>query len=157
MRPPWDNERSASSDFTSLKQKKVPHGGIQQIGWLADGFDAFPSLKVPEWGNNVDWVVDPLQKVVLGRQSRPFQLEKWLGHTVAGAFMMWIALAVLSLGFLKVGGDSSHSGRSPYLHFVIISSWTALMMQFIYMIDRVLSPYELSSNNFVFADFLQPW
>jgi hypothetical protein len=27
------------------------------------------------------------------------------------------------------------------------------MMQFIYMIDRVLSPYELSNNSFAFADF----
>jgi hypothetical protein len=44
MRPLLDSERSASSDFTSLKQKKVHRSCFWQIGQLADRFFVFAAI-----------------------------------------------------------------------------------------------------------------
>jgi hypothetical protein len=44
MRLLLDSQRSASSNFTSLKQKKVCHSCFRQIGQLADRFFVFAAI-----------------------------------------------------------------------------------------------------------------
>ncbi len=81
MRPPWDSERSASSDFTSLKQKKVCRSDIRQIDQLADRLFAF----APIWKRGMRrWrslVIVLLQKPALEQQYRTYRLENQLGHS----------------------------------------------------------------------------
>jgi hypothetical protein len=49
------------------------------------------------------------------QQSRPIQLENWLGRSVA--FVMSAALTVSPPDFLTLGGNSSHNVDSPFCHF----------------------------------------
>ncbi len=82
MRPPWDGKRSASSDFTSLEQKKVHRGGIWWIGMLTDRLFAFAAIycNFPEWGCSEVWVITVSQKLALGLQYGTFSLENQPGH-----------------------------------------------------------------------------
>ncbi len=61
------------------------------------------------------------------------------------------------LGFQNVGGEGNHDFGGPFCHFGYFFILRALMMQFVYMVDRVLSLYVLLTNSFILADFLQPW
>ncbi len=81
MRPLLDSEKSASSDFTSLKQKNVCRSCFWQIGWLADRFLPSPPFEALEWGSGIAWVVVLSRKSALGRQYWTCQLENRLGRS----------------------------------------------------------------------------
>ncbi len=95
------------------------------------------------------------QKPALGGQYWSFWLENRLGHSLSllygscfGGFaprpsiQWWQRQSRIRRSF------------SSFWHF---SSLTALMIQFVGMIDRVLSLNILSTNSFILTDFLQPW
>ncbi len=56
---------------------------------------------------------------------------------------------VLLLAFLDGSGDSNHDVSGPFCHFGHFLSLIDLMIQFIRLIDRVLSPYALLINVFI--------
>jgi hypothetical protein len=51
----------------------------------------------------------------MGQQSRPIQLENWLGRSIA--FVMSAALTVSPPDFHTLAGNSSHNVESPFCHF----------------------------------------
>ncbi len=57
------------------------HGGIRQIGWLADRLDASATIKSPRLRVQCGLGRRPITESRPVRQSGPFQLEKWLGHS----------------------------------------------------------------------------
>jgi hypothetical protein len=46
LRQPWDSERSAGFDFTSLKPKNVRRSRIRRIRRLTNHLDAFAAIKI---------------------------------------------------------------------------------------------------------------
>jgi hypothetical protein len=70
---------------------------------------------------------------------------------------MLILLTVLPPDFLNSSGENKQNMSSRFSHFVSFSCLTALMTQFVPVIDRVLSSYAQSTNSLIPADFLQPW
>jgi hypothetical protein len=82
MRPPRVSKR-----FTSLKQKKVRHGGIQRIGWLTDRLDDFaatksPRIEVAMWAGSLS----PSMKSFWDNKLDLFGLK--ISWDVARAFVM---------------------------------------------------------------------
>ncbi len=80
-----------------------------------------------------------------------------MGWAIARAFKMSAALAVLLLDFLQGGGDATMTSAILFVILVILSFLTDLMMQFIQMMDRVLSPAYCRPTVLFFANVLQPW
>jgi hypothetical protein len=92
-----------------------------------------PPFKVPDWGSDVDWVLDPSQKVATHWTTiRTFLGWKLVG-TGAGAVVMWAAVTVLLPGFQNIGGgdDGNHDVDGPFWHFGFFVIMRALMMQFV--------------------------
>jgi hypothetical protein len=115
MRLPLDSERSASFDFTSLKQKKVRCSGIQQIGRLVDHLDALPPLKVLEWGIGSVWAF------VLHKNRPSDDKTGLLGLKICWdlvrAFLTEAELTVLPPDLLYSCDDGNHNVSGPYCHF----------------------------------------
>jgi hypothetical protein len=92
----------------------------------------------------VDFRIIPLQKPVLGQQSRPFQHKNCQGldrSLFEAAYVFY----------------SNHADVDPFRHFQCCYSFTALLKEFSWFYDTFLFICTFINNNFFPADFLQPW
>jgi hypothetical protein len=71
-----------------------------------------------------------------------------IGWDITRALLTEAEWTVSPPDFLNVGSGTNQDIGGPI---------TALMIQFVQMIDKVLNPYVLLTNSFILADFLQPW
>ncbi len=151
MRPPWDSERSVSSDFTSETEKSPPlwYSANRKAG--GSSFHLRCYLKP----RNEAAAQSGLSSF---HKNRPLDDNTGLiGCNVARAFLAETVQAVLPPDFLNVGGNTNQENGSPFRNFGYFSSLTALTTKIVRMITRVLIPYLLLMNSFILADFLQPW
>jgi hypothetical protein len=80
LRLPWDSERSAGFDYTSLKPKNVRCSHIRRIGRLTNRLDAFAAIKSLLMRRRQSLFP---HKPALGRRYGSFRLENWLGHSLS--------------------------------------------------------------------------
>jgi hypothetical protein len=126
MRPPWDSKRSASSDFTYLKQNNVHRGSIWQIGRLADYFFYFATICRRSEAVALSGSLSSHKNLPLDDNIELFGLK--IGWDVARAFLMVAALVVLPPDFLYIGGDSNHDIGGTFCQFGFFSSLKTLMI-----------------------------
>ncbi len=79
IRLPWDNERSAGFDFTSLKPKNVRRSRIRQIGRLTNHLDAFAAIKSPRMRHQLSLFLRHSTKTGPGVTLRIFLAWKLAG------------------------------------------------------------------------------
>jgi hypothetical protein len=95
-----------------------------------------------ETGSGMDLVSRPKTEIrSLEQQSRPIQLEKWQG--LSQSFLDVRCIDGSLPFFLNGSSDCNHIVGSPFSHFRRFVSLIALMIQFISLLDGVLSPYAL--------------
>jgi hypothetical protein len=89
------------------------------------------------------------KKPVLEQQCEPFWLENQQGFSQAfwdvGCFYSF------TTSLCKGGSNSNQVVGSPFCHLAHFLSLTALMIQFIKLINWVLSQYALLTNRFIFC------
>jgi hypothetical protein len=83
LRLPWDSERSASSDFTSLEQDKDCLGNIRR---LTDHLDGFAAIKSPGLRQQSGLSSSPSRNSSWENNPNLFGLK--IGWDVATAFVM---------------------------------------------------------------------
>jgi hypothetical protein len=98
----------------------------------------------------MDCSIIPVQKPVLGQQTRPFWCKY---HGLARAFLRQTMLTVSLLDFLNSSGNSNHNVSSSVRHFLLLLFSIALMRDFGWFYD-ISCPHMHSSPIFFFpADF----
>lgn len=117
----WDSKRPASSHFTLEKRKKACCGNIRPIGRMAEKLVAFCYEWLLDRGGSVNLLLSQNRN-----QSRDDNLNRF---------------------FLKTFNSSHDVG--PFHHLRHFTVKAPVIIQFIRLIDRALSPYTLTTVLFL--------
>ncbi len=83
LRQPWDSERSAGFDFTSLKPKNVRRSRIRRIRRLTNRLDAFAAIKSLLLRRQRSPFLRPSTETGPGAMIWSFRLENRIGRSLS--------------------------------------------------------------------------